>query len=273
MDNQIINTSEESHINNETSTNTRIVSNDFKYIEEFKKLNSISKVSLFSKLNAFLVGSKAKGLDEKSFMIDDYGLINLEEDLKLNENQSNEVFKNFKLENKIKQSTFNSEAEEFQNFSSVIDLCTYVDALDFNLDLFDDLRLNKYLNNVKNLGYVVLMIDMPSVGKLNTFFKLRVEKYSKVNYILKSLIVSKLPMMCLLYIQKFQLKTDVNPSSLKCNLSELIENNSFSMNKIGDLTFNEVFNSVKYIFSSQFYISVFKKVRYFFIALARNTKI
>lgn len=272
MENQIINTSEESQINNEASSNTRILSNDFKYIEEFKKLNSTSKVSLFSKLNAFLVGSKAKGLDEKSFMIDDYSLVNLEEDLKSSLNQS-EVFKNFKVDNKIKQSTFNSDSNEFQNFSSIIDLCTYVDTHDFNFDLFEDLRLNKYLNNVKNLGYVVLLIDMPSVGKLNSFFKLRVEKYSNVNYILKSLIVSKLPLMCLLYIQKFELKTNINPSSLKCNLSELIENNSLSINKIGDLTLNEVFNSVKYIFSSQFYISVFKKVSEFFIANSRNTKI
>ncbi len=251
---------EDDEIKNTISTN-KSLQKDYRYIEEFKKLNKLSKVSFFSKMTAFLTGSKVKSLDDSSLILDGFGLLNIEDDLKSPEYQNNEIFKNFKIENFIKDVNYNIESKGLKNYSSIIDLCSYVDNYDFVLDSFNELHLNIYLNSIKNLGYIVLLLDMPSMSKLNAFFKLRVEKYPNVNYILKSLMISKLPMMCILYIQKFELKTPVSFTNLKINFNEFMDNNSLTMNKIGDLTFQEVYNAIKYIFSIQFYSPILKNVR------------
>ena len=228
-------------LTNQSNKSNQIKNNyRLNYSNEFKEYAERSKFNINLRFNAFLNYIKSKKGDESGIYLKNNLL-----DLDFPIEKDGEIFSSLKL---MKQLDILKDEE---NISLLIDLHNFVDNSNYNYGPINSNLLDSYLLKMKNLGTIILFADMPSVASLEIYFKEKMEKLTNVNYLIKSVLVHKTPLLSFVSIQKFELKTSASFDKIKIHLAEFYDINSLGIAKINDLFFSEFSRVYSYLFNIQ----------------------
>ena len=222
----------------------------------FKLYVNNSKKDFNSRFSQFLTYVKAKKPDNKSVIIDN-GYIN------------RETISNYDLLSTVKEakeveanSDYKTSIEKDTNL--IYDLNNFLTSNIMSVSSLDENRLEFYLEQLKNLGNLIILADLKFITSLEEFFKKQLTKNPNTNYLIKSVIAYKTPLISFVSIQKFVLKTPVNLDNVKIHLAETVQNFSsgddLQINKINDLTFSELIRTYEHLFIINEMSSYLKRV-------------
>jgi hypothetical protein len=247
------------------------------YLEEFKNNIKHSNYDFNFRLNCFLNYIKSKKADNSSILIKNE-LIDLNysyTETKTEPNVNNKSEKeaetiSFELFKSLSESKTNEESQisnETPNNSLplIVDLLGYIDRSDYSVGPIDKERLTLQLSKLKNLGTLIIFADLSTIISFEEYFKEKFSKEPMTNYLIKSVVISKVPILSLISIQKFELKTNVDFSNFKIHFAEFIALPSSlpKINKIHDLSFTEYTRAHTYRYQLEQVSPLMKRVSRF----------
>jgi len=252
---------------------SQYINNRPTYLEDFIKYCSNSKYDFTSRFNAFLNYCKIKKSDEKSVILKT-SLVDFKKELSADELKGgNEANKSaFSYSSEILTSYASENVKTVEDIivleksssSVIIDLVNFIDKSNFNGPL-DEEHLGGSLSKLKNLGILLILADMSTIMSLKDFFQKKLLLEPKTNYLIKSVILHKAPLISLVSIQKFEGKQDIVFSNMKLHLAEFWDKTSLVISKINDLTFVEFERVYSYLYQMQEVSSILKKVNFIFL--------
>lgn len=254
MDNEIKDNNQGA-INKDETTNTLNIKDAIGDL--FKLYINSSKNNFNSRFNKLLLYVKSKKIDDQSYVIDnDYIDFN-----SLTNYEALSSIDKCKLLNK--DSDYKKEIES--NCNIIIDLNSFLISNIVSSSVFDSIRLDYYLNQLKNLGVAILLVDIKFIISFESFLKEQLNKNPNINYLIKCVIAHKSPFISFFYIQKFVLKNPVKYENIKVHLAETIERSKFdeniNINKINDLSFPEMTRAYEHMFIINEMSSYLRKVK------------
>lgn len=216
------------------------------YLDEFRNNIKSSKYDFNYRVNCFLNYIKAKKADHTSILIKNELLdLTYEEpkDSQINSTSDSNTYEVFKslLESKSYEENEISSETASNSLPLVIDLKGYIDKSDYTVGPLNKDKLSLQLSKLKNLGMLIIFADLSTTTSLEEYFKEKFDKEPTTNYLIKSVVISKVPILSLISIQKFELKTNVDFSNFKIHFAEFVAlpSSSPKISKIHDLTFPE----------------------------------
>lgn len=234
------------------------------YKEELLKSLETCNYNFTDIFNSFLNYVNAKKGDDNSFFIKNE-LLNLKEKIDLTPPTSTDekdkvnsdiinTYANIPLVDNVKAE------QEKNSVPLIVDLANFIDNSSYQYGAINKELLDLYLHCLKNLGMLVILADMPTVLNLGEYVKEKISKEPKFSCLVKSASICNSPLMCLISIQKFELKTDTNFDNLKVQVSEFFDKKSTRFNKINDLTYIEYARLCTYIYQMHQISTILKKV-------------
>lgn len=241
------------------------------YLDEFQNNIKSSKYDFNYRVNCFLNYIKAKKADHTSILIKNELLDLTYEEPKETTNNSNitsdsnattyEAFRSL-LDSKSYDENEISNETAVNSLPLIVDLKGYIDKSDYTVGPLNKERLSLQLSKLKNLGMLIIFADLSTTTSLEEYFKEKFDKEPTTNYLIKSVVISKIPILSLISIQKFELKTNVDFSNFKIHFAEFVALPSSlpKISKIHDLTFPEYTRAHTYRYHLEQVAVLMKKV-------------
>lgn len=220
-------------------------------IEIYKNYLSKSKYDFNSRLINFLNYIKAKKGDNKSYLVKN-NLIDMEKA------SSSEILVHLS-QFKVGESLDIEKLSEDDRFTYIYDFVSFVNGSNLRTK-FEAEKLEACLHRLKNLGSLIILVDIQTSFNMSNFIKNQLIKNPNTNYLIKSVISHKTPFLSFMSFQKFELKTPVVQENLKIHLAEHTSPETLEISKINDLTLAEFQRSYEYIYMIQEMSYILKKV-------------